>query len=57
VELEFAPRPPPDEEEALRQALGQALVEGAPAVSEWWREGIREGLLTEGPGEPPDAIP
>jgi hypothetical protein len=51
---EISPEPPPDEREALEQALRRLLdpTEGV-ATSEWWRAGVRESVLDDDEGSGP----
>ncbi|MBA2537444.1 MAG: hypothetical protein H0V20_08450 [Actinobacteria bacterium] len=48
---EIRPEPPPDEREALEQALKRLLSpsEGV-ATSAWWRAGVRESVLDDDEG-------
>ena len=48
MEADVRPTPPPDELEALEQALRPLLgaTEGS-SPSPWWQEGIRENVLDD----------
>lgn len=51
MELRITPEPSPEERAALERAIASLVEEGADARSDWWREGVREGLSEE---EEPD---
>lgn len=49
MEPEITPEPTPEEREAILKALAQlAAADGRPPVSEWWRQGLRDGVLGDG---------
>ena len=53
MELEITPDPPPDECDAVAEALARLLEGPRDARSAWWRLGVREnlfGLEDDGPG-------
>ena len=47
VELEIVPDPPPEEREAIEQALARALAAQPEPRSLWWLEGIRENAAAD----------
>lgn len=48
MEADVRPTPPPDELEALEQALGPLLgASNESPASTWWQEGVRENFLDE----------
>lgn len=49
MQVEITPEPTPAEREAIVRALAETTPgEGRASASEWWRQGLLEGVLEGG---------